>query len=111
MKTLLNMLILSVVVFGVAKLLPGIRIKGFVTAAIVAVVMTAINWLVYTLFFFVAVPFVILTGFLGLLILNIAVLWITDKLIEDFEIQGLGTTAIASLLISISSALLRWMLL
>lgn len=111
MQTVLSILILAAVVFGVAKLLPGIRCKGFGTALIVAVVISGLNFVVYKLLFFLSLPIVILSGFVGYFALNTVVLWLTDQLIEDFEIKGLGTTLIASLLISIANTILQALLL
>ena len=41
-----------------------------------------------------------------LILINAFLLWITDQLLEDFEIEGIGTTFIAALLITITDTIL-----
>lgn len=104
-----NLLILSCVVFAVAKLLPAITIKSFATAVVVAVVYSVINILLELLLKHVGLPAIIneaiIIGIIRILI-NAALLWITDLLIKDFKIKGFGWTLVASLLITITCALI-----
>ena len=100
-----NVLLLSIVVFIVASVLPGIRLKGFSTAILVAIVYSILN----TIHSFFAFPFVLITLGLFIFVINVLVLWITDKLLEDFEIQNFGTTIVASLLITFCNLILRWL--
>jgi putative membrane protein len=103
-----NILLLSVAVFVVAQILPGVRIKGFGTAVVVAVVYSVINFLLYRILVFLSFPLMIVSLGLFAIIINAFLLWLTDLLIEDFEIRGFGTTIIASILISLSNMVLRW---
>ena len=103
-----NLVLLSVAVFLVAQILPGIRIKGFGTAVMVALVYSVINFLTGWLLVFLSLPFIIVTLGLFLFVINAVLLWITDKLIENFEIEGFGTTFVASFLISLLNTILRW---
>ena len=107
MQIILNILLLSVVIFFVAQLLPKIRIKSFGTAVVVAVVYSLINFLFGWLLTLLALPFMILTLGLFKFVINAVMLWITDQLIEDFEIKGFGTTLLAAFLITIFDWLLR----
>ena len=99
-----NVFLLSIAVFVVANVLPGIRVKSFSTAILVAVVYSIVN----TILAFFAFPFISITLGLFLLVINVLVLWITDKLIEDFEIENFATTIVAALLITLCNLLLRW---
>ncbi len=105
---IINMLILSVTIFLVAELLPGIRVKNFFTAVIVAIVYSVINFFMGWLLVFLTLPFMILTFGLFKLVINAFLLWITDKLMADFEIKDLLTTFVAASLITIVDSLLRW---
>ncbi len=100
-----NVLLLSIAVFVVASVLPGIRLKSFSTAILVAIVYSIVN----TILSFFAFPFVLITLGLFIFVINVLVLWITDKLIEDFEIQNFATTIVASLLITVCNLLFRWL--
>ena len=103
-----NILLLSVAVFLVAQLLPGIRLKNFGTAVIVAVVYSLINYLIGWLLIFLSLPFLILTFGLFKFVINGFLLLITDKMMEDFKIDGIGTTLFAAFLITIVDSILRW---
>ncbi|MCK5163155.1 MAG: phage holin family protein [Desulfobacula sp.] len=103
-----NILILSVAVFLVSNLLPGIRIKNFVTAIIVAFVYSIINLLTGWLLVILTLPFVIITFGLFKFVINAFLLWLTDKIIEDFEIKNVFTTLIAAFLITIVDSLIKW---
>lgn len=108
MSILWNILLLSVAIFLVAKILPGIHLKGFGTAVVVSIVYSVINYLIGWLLILVTWPAVFLTFGLFKFVINAFLLWITDKLIDDFEIDGIGTTLIAALLITVIDSLLRW---
>ena len=61
MNAIWDVFLLSIVVFAIAKFLPGIRVASFVTAIVVAVVYSVINFLLYKILFFITLPFVILS--------------------------------------------------
>jgi putative membrane protein len=111
MSFLWNILLLSVAIFLVAKILPGIHLKSFGTSIIVAIIYSVINYLIGWLLILLTLPFVIITFGFFKFIINAFLLWITDKLIDDFEIDGIGTTVIAAFLITVIDSLLRWVFL
>ncbi|MCA1795768.1 MAG: phage holin family protein [Desulfobacteraceae bacterium] len=108
MSSLANILILSVAVFLVANVIPGIRVKNYGTAVIVAVVYSVINFLFGWLLILLTLPFMIITFGLFKLVINAILLWATDKLIEDFKIKDFFTTFIAALCITLFDSLIRW---
>jgi len=108
MSIFINVLGLSVAVFLVAKFLPGIRIKNFMTAVIVAIVYSVINLLVGWLLVLLTLPFIIITFGLFKLVINAGLLWATDQMIEDFEIKDFFTTFIAALCITVVDSIIKW---
>ena len=108
MSTLANILILSVAVFLVANVIPGIWMKNYGTAVIVAVVYSVVNFLFGWLLILLSLPFMIITFGLFKLVINAILLWATDKLIEDFKIKDFFTTFIAALCITLVDSLIRW---
>ena len=88
---IVNILILSVAIFLVSSFLPGIKIKNFMTAIIVAVVYSVINFLTGWLLILLTLPFIIITFGLLKFVINAFLLWLTDKIIEDFEIKNVFT--------------------
>lgn len=101
MGIVVHMLLLGFAIFVIAQALPGIRLKGFGTAIIVAVVYSLIDVILGTILKILSIPFIFLTLGLFLLFINTFLLWLTDQLLEDFEIRDIGTTFIAALLITV----------
>ncbi|WP_363321041.1 phage holin family protein [Desulfobacula sp.] len=105
---IVNILILSVAVFLVSNFLPGIKIKNFMTAIWVAMVYSVINFLAGWLLIFLTLPFMIITFGLFKFVINAFLLWLTDKLIDDFEINTIFTTVVAAVLITLVDSLIKW---
>ncbi|MBT3387184.1 MAG: phage holin family protein [Desulfobacula sp.] len=105
---IVNIFILSVAVFLVSNFLPGIKIKNFMTAVIVAVVYSIINFLTGWLLVLLTLPFIIITFGLFKFVINAFLLWLTDKIVEDFEIKNIFTTFIAAFLITMVDLLIKW---
>ncbi len=108
MIIILSLLLKSLAIFIVAKILPGIHIKNFGTAVLVAFIYSVINFLLGTILFFFALPVIFITFGLFIFIIDAFLLWITDKMIEDFEIDNFVTTILAAFLITVSDRLLNW---
>lgn len=108
MNTIWTLLLLSVAVFGVSSLLPTIRIKNFSTAILVAIVYSVVNLVLGWLLTFLSMPLIFVTFGLFNFVINAVLLWITDQLIEDFEIKGLGSTLLAAFLITAIHSALQW---
>ena len=105
---LINWFILSVSEFVVTRILPSVHIKGCTTAVIVAFVYGLLKLLLTKILVFLSLPLIVLTFGLFYFVINAFLLWLTDKLIEGFEVRGLFNTLIAALLISLIDTLLRW---
>ena len=105
-----SILLLGVAVFVIARLMPRIHIGSFWTALVVALVYSVINFIVGGLLTFLTLPLIFITLGLFKFVINGFLLWITDKLIEDFEIEDIFTTLVAAMLITVVDALLRWIL-
>ncbi len=85
----------------------GIHLKSFVTAIAVAVVYSVVDLLLWWLLVFISMPLIIISFGLFVFVLNAFLLWLTDQLLDDFEIKDLPTTLIASLIISAINLLLN----
>ena len=105
---ILNLLSLSVSVFVVAQLIPGIRIKNYGTAVVVAIVYSLVNFLLDKLLLILAFPLIFFTLGLFVFVINAFLLWLTDQIIDDFEIRDFKTTLIAAACISLLNMLLQW---
>lgn len=110
MTILLKILILSFAIFLIAELMPSVHLKSFGTAIIVALVYSVINFFTGWLLILLTLPLLILTFGLFKFVINAILLWITDQLIGDFEIESFGATLVAAFLITLVDTLLRWIL-
>ncbi len=108
MHIIWNILLLGVAIFIVAKVMPSIHIKSFLTAIVVALVYSVINFLVGWVLVFLSLPLIYITFGLFKFVINAFLLWITDKIIEDFEIKDLRSTLIAAFLITVIDSILKW---
>lgn len=109
------MLIKFLILFAVAAIAPqvfsGVKVKGLVTAALVAVVFGVLNVLLGGVLAFLlklfGLPVILLTlGLAALLvtpIVNTILLKLTDAVLEGFEIKGLGTAFGMGLLFAVAN--------
>lgn len=105
-----KLVLLSISIFAIGKLLPGMKLKNFWTAIIVAIVYSLVNFFLYSLLSFLALPFIVLTLGLFIFVINAFLLWLTDKILDDFEIDSLKTTLIAAVGITLVNGVLNWLL-
>ena len=110
MSIIMSILAFSLSVFVVARFMPSVHARGFGTTIGVAIVYGILKFLFYKILVFVSFLFVMLTFGLFLIVINAFLLWVTDKLIDDFKIDSFLSTMIASVLISILDVVFRWVL-
>ena len=94
---ILTVVLQAGVVLLVARLVPGVQLKGYGSALGVALVYGLLTWALKTLLVALAFPLVILTLGAFLLVINAFLLWLTDKLLSTLEIRGFGSLAFATL--------------
>jgi putative membrane protein len=105
-EILLHILILAGVILLVAESMRGVRIEGYGTAVTVAGVYSLINFFLGTLLMLLTLPLMILTVGLFKLVINTFLLWITDAMIDDFEIRDMGTTFILAIILTLADTFL-----
>ena len=110
MLLILHLLLLAGVIFAMARAMPGIHIAGYGTALLVAVIYGLINVTPGTLLKLLTIPFIIISIGVFLLLINTFLLWLTDQLLEDFEIEDMGTTFVAAVIITLADTGLSWLL-
>ena len=115
MYTLLHLAVLTGTVLLLARFLPGVQIKRKRSAVLVAVVFSVLNlligWLVKALLFAVLLLPAVLTLGLAFVLLpfvaNAILLWITDELLETFELKDMKVLLVAAGAITAANALLQ----
>jgi putative membrane protein len=110
MMIIASILLNALVVFVVAKLVPGIVVKNYGTAVGVAMVYGFLLWALKGVLLFISFPLVVLSLGLFSLVLNGLLLWLTDKLIDSFEIKGFGPLAVGTVLITVGRMIVHLVL-
>lgn len=105
MKFILNILASALIVFVLAKFIPGVEIKDFTTSIIVFIVLSICNMLVKPILILLTLPITILTLGLFLLVINVIIIYITDALISGFQVNGFFSALIFSLLFSLFNSI------
>ncbi|KGL59945.1 MULTISPECIES: phage holin family protein [unclassified Polaribacter] len=101
MKTFLKILLTALAVIVLANILPGVTVTSYVTAIIVAVVISLLNMFVRPLLVFFTLPATIVTLGLFLFVINAIIILLADKLIDGFAVSGFFTAFFFSILLSI----------
>src|SRR5688572_6471546 len=82
-----------------AELVEGISYDGFWVLALAALVFAVVNLLLRPLIILLTLPAVILTFGIALLFINAFMLWLTGKIVSDFEVADFFWAAILGALI------------
>ena len=93
-----------------SKFLPGFHLRHFGTALVVAGVYGILHTLLFWLYAFLAFIPRFLTFGLFDLIFNACILFVTDKLVEDFKIDNVTMTCVAAVLLTILNNIWAWLL-
>lgn len=106
MGFLVRLLLTAVAVFAGAYLIPGVEVKNFWTAIIVAIVMGLLNLVVKPILVILTLPITILTLGLFYLVINVAIIYLTDYFVTDFTVRGFVPALLFSLLVALINAVL-----
>ena len=105
MITVLHLVVLTLTVLLLGRVLPGFEIRKPSTAVVVAIVFSLLNWgLGWFIKVLLFLPAILTLGLLFLvlpLIVNIVILWLTDKFLDAFEIKDHRTLFWASAAITL----------
>ena len=105
MSLVLYFVLMAGAMLVLARALPGFRVEGWGPALIAAAVLGIVNAIVKPVLFVLTLPFTLVTLGLFLFVLNMMMLWLTSVLVPGFDVQGVATTFIASLVLAVVGAL------
>ncbi len=105
MKTLINIIFTTILVVVLAHAMPGVRVDGFKSALLVALVLGLLNIFVKPILVFFTLPVTIFTLGLFLLVINAIIVMICDSLIDGFFIDGFLRALLFSLVLSLCQAI------
>jgi len=114
LRVLIAWLLSAAAFLGVSKLLPGFRIGSFGTALVVSAVYSllyvVLHFILFNVLWILTIPFVILSLGIIFFVVNAVILWLTDKLVEDFQIDSTVTLIVAAVLLTIVNWVIRLVL-
>ena len=110
-RVLIAWLLSAAAFLGVSKLLPGFRIGSFRTALVVSAVYSILHIMLHFILFEVLwiltiIPVILTLGII-FFVVNAVVLWLTDKIVEDFGIDSTATLIMAAVLLTIVNWIIR----
>jgi putative membrane protein len=105
MKFIIRLLITAAVAYGLSLILsPHIEIDSYVTAVIFSLVLAFLNAIVKPILVVLTLPITIVTLGIFLLVINVLMILLADKLVSGIHIQGFMWAFIFGLLLSILSS-------
>src|SRR5215218_10990695 len=107
MGFLIKIMVTALAAYFAAWLLPGVTIDSVQTTVIVALVLAILNAIVRPILVLLTIPITIVTLGLFLLVINIIIVKLTDYLIDGFEVRGLLSALLFSLIVSFFSSILN----
>jgi putative membrane protein len=107
MKTILHWLLRALAVMITAYLLPGIVVKSFFVALVVAVVLGLFNTILKPILIVLTLPINILTLGLFTLVINAALILLASSLVPGFAVNGFWWALIFSLILSLVNGVLN----
>jgi len=100
-------LVSSLALWLVARIIPGIEVRGFGTAMIATVVIAVVDGVVGPVARFLAFPLTLLTLGLFLLVINAFLLKLASLLTPGFRVRGFLDAVLGALVLSVLTMILR----
>lgn len=107
MSIIINLLLNGLAVFITSYILQaGVRVDGFVTALIVAVVLALVNTFIKPIIHIFALPLTVVTLGLFSIVINALMILLVDAIIPGFEVSGFLWALIFSFILSLINSVL-----
>lgn len=103
MRLLIGWAINALVLLVLPYLLPGVQLRGFGSALIVALVLGLLNTLIRPILLVLTLPINVLTLGLFTLVINGLMFWLAARLVGGFEVAGFWWAVIGALVYSLVS--------
>jgi len=100
---IVQIVVVGLLLYVVAKLVPGMEVDGVGHALLAGLVLGIINALIRPLLVFLTLPITILTLGLFLLVINALLLKLAAALVPGFRVRGFGAALLGAVLLSIFS--------
>jgi putative membrane protein len=98
---LAHLLLTAALLLLVANVVRGVKIEGWGSAFIAALVLGLVNAFVRPVMVLLTMPLTIVTFGLFLFVVNALVLWLVAALVPGFRVQGFGAALLGSLVLTL----------
>lgn len=106
MKLLLSWVLNAVALMGVAFLLPGVVVEGFLAALWAALILGLVNTVVRPILLILTLPLTVLTLGLFYFVLNGLMFYWVGSILDGFTVDGFWWAVLAALLYSLFATFL-----
>lgn len=107
LSLLMLLMVNSLAVFVAGTILPGVRLQNFMTAVVVAIVLSFINTIIRPLIFLITLPINLLTlGLFTFVIIGFLTL-LVSYIVPGFEIDGFFWALLFALILAITNTFLH----
>ena len=106
MKFILRLLLSALAVIILSKVLPGVGVDSYLTAIVVAIVLSALNFLVRPILVLLTLPITIVTLGIFLLFINAIIFLLADYFVRGFSVSTIWCALLFSLLLSLLQSIL-----
>jgi putative membrane protein len=106
MKFILRLLLSALAVVVLSKVLPNVSVDSYVTALIVAIALSLLNFIVKPIMVILTLPITIVTFGLFLLVINAVIIKLADHFVDGFVVDGWLWAIVFSLLLSLLQSIL-----
>lgn len=106
---LVRLVLTALAVTFLAYLLPGIAVDSFLTALLVALVLSILNVFIKPVLVFLTLPATLISLGLFLLVINSALILLAGHLISGFQVSGFWSALLFSILLSLLQSVLFFM--
>ncbi len=110
MSYIISLLITALAVMVTAYLLPGVTIKSYGSAIIVALLIGLVNMIIKPIMVILTLPITILTLGLFLFVINALMILLVSALVPGFKVNGFIWALIFSIVLSFVNSILHWIL-
>ncbi len=104
MRKFFTLLADAIAVFVSAYMIPGVRVDGFFSAFVTAIVLAFLNFFVRPILSFFTFPLTLLTLGLFRFVINAAVLLLAARIVPGFYIDSFLTAILFSVVLSVVSS-------
>ena len=107
MNTIIKLLVNAIAVFVLANVLCGVQVDGYLSAIIVALVLSILNLLIKPILVIFTLPVTVITLGLFLLVINGLIILLADEFISGFSVDNIWWAILFSVLLSILQSILQ----